>query len=97
MASTRKPNRADAIRESLGTIGTLAENQKPDKQHTTAGQTTDDNRTSNTQQPDKRQAKKRYDIRLDPADWAALKVRAEREGISTSAIIRRLVKQFLTF
>jgi predicted DNA binding CopG/RHH family protein len=61
-------------------------------------QTADDRSTDERQPADERQTAdtlQRYNVRIAPSDWQRLKKAAAAEGTSTSAIIRRLIKQYL--
>lgn len=66
---------------------------KPTPEETT--QQPPDGNTTDTQAQDDSSTMSRYDVRMLPADWAALGAAAKREGTSRGAIIRRLVRSFL--
>ena len=58
----------------------------------------DDRQTTEVQPSDERQTSdvlKRYNVRLQESDWKRLQRAAAAEGTSASAIIRRLVKEYL--
>lgn len=61
-------------------------------------QETDKRQTSDVQPGYKRQTSEvltRYNVRLHESDWKRLQRAAAAEGTSASAIIRRLVKEYL--
>lgn len=61
--------------------------QTPDKHSTNDTQTTHIHSTSNTL--------KRYDVRLDPDDWEWLKAHFKTRGLSVSAGLRMIVKEYI--
>lgn len=61
-------------------------------------QPTDKRQTTEVQPADERQTSgvlTRYNVRLQESDWKRLQRAAAAEGTSASAIIRRLVKEYL--
>jgi predicted DNA binding CopG/RHH family protein len=65
----------------------LGDTQKTDKRQTSEVQAADVQQTSEVLQ--------RYNVRLHEKDWKGLRRAAAAEGTSASAIIRRLVKEYL--
>ena len=65
----------------------LGDVQPTDKRQTSEVQPADDQQTSEVLQ--------RYNVRLQESDWNRLKRAAAAEGTSASAIVRRLVKEYL--
>ena len=66
--------------------------RSPDKQHTGDTQTTDEHSTDAVQTTHRL---KRYDVRFDPDTWARIQTEARRRGLSTSAMLRMIVNEWL--
>lgn len=67
-------------------------------EQTSDTQTPPERTLSGSQEADKRQTSdtlERHNIRLSPADWEALERIAAGKGISTSALIRMILREYL--